>query len=260
MNYRFSRAFEIIEWLELNRILGAERFVVYNYSSEYNVRTVLEHYTKLGVVEVIQWPIPLIVDTWPPSTTPQIHYFGQLAVLQDCLYRNKGESEFVINVDLDEFIIPRDENVSTFSQLISSRPQTACAYVFQNAFYRKEWNDTTDVFPKKTVAKDYHLVTLLKTKRENTVLRHGQRSKFIARTSKVDHLHVHSVPKCVSDNVPSGVALLHHYRNWLKYNYPEAQKLSDPIVVTKYADELTARVSHVWKNFKDVPLDLHTTD
>lgn len=257
LNFRYSRAYEIVEWIELNRILGAEKFTIYNYSSEYNVQKVLEHYSAKGLAEVLQWNIPLVVDTWPPTTKPEIHYFAQLAALQDCLYRNKGESEFIVNEDLDEFIIPRGANVSTWSEMISFLASTADAFVFQNTFYRKEWNDTTDVFTNKLTAMKYNLVTLLKTKRENKILRHGVRSKFIARTNTVEKIYVHDVPRARPYLVSQDVGLLHHYRNWLKYDEPEG--MQDNVVVTKYAKQLTENVQNIWDNFQDLPIDLHTT-
>ena len=248
-----------MEWIELNTLLGAERFTIYNYSSEYNVQKVLEHYSARGLVDVIQWNMPLVVDTWPHRTKPDIHYFGQLPALQDCLYRNKKESEFIVNVDLDEFIIPRDKKL-TWAEMMSALPSHHQSYTFQNTFFRKEWNDTTEEYPNKEIALTYKLVTLLKTRRENKIWAHGMRSKFIARTKDVQRIYVHDVPKVKFFHVPKGTALLHHYRNWLEYDYPDKNKISDNLVVTKYAMNLTENIKNAWENFQDLPMDLHTTD
>jgi len=259
LNYNYSRAFEIVEWIELNRLIGADKFVVYNYSSAPNIAIVLEHYSKLGLVEVVQWSIPVAVDTWPIQTKPDIHYFGQLAMLQDCLYRSKRESEYLVNIDLDEFIIPRGENITTWSQMIKSLNASYGSFVFRNTFFRKEWADTNVNFPGKSEAIKHQLVSLLKTKHEKSILPHGSRSKYIVHTGMVNRLNVHTAMTSNHRLVQPEVALLHHYRNWLKYNEPETMKVTDNIVVEKYSGKLIENVINTWKMLPNVSQHLHTT-
>jgi len=38
---------------------------------------------------------------------PDVHYFAQLAALNDCLYRVMFRARFVVLVDLDEVLVPR---------------------------------------------------------------------------------------------------------------------------------------------------------
>lgn len=80
--FQYGRAYELVEWIELNRILGAERFLVYNYSTAINVQQVLDYYSKRGLAEVIQWHVTMRVSTFPKTKQPiEIHYFGQSAAL-----------------------------------------------------------------------------------------------------------------------------------------------------------------------------------
>jgi hypothetical protein len=80
--FNYSKAYELVEMIELNRILGAEHFVFYNYSTNSNVNHVLEYYKKMDIVEVLEWNLPMKVDTWPKKNEPvEIHYFAQLAAL-----------------------------------------------------------------------------------------------------------------------------------------------------------------------------------
>ena len=48
----------IAEWLELNLILGADKFFVYVYSVHPNLKRVLEYYSSKGVLEVIPLSLP----------------------------------------------------------------------------------------------------------------------------------------------------------------------------------------------------------
>jgi len=100
----------LVEMIEVNRMFGAQRLVFYNYSTGPDVATVLRRYESEGLVSVIPWRIPLLVDTWPPGeppVKPEIHYFGQVAALNDCLYRNMFTSRYIVFTDLDELLVPR---------------------------------------------------------------------------------------------------------------------------------------------------------
>lgn len=258
LNLNYSRAYEMVEWIELNRLIGADRFTIYNYSSAPNIARVMEHYSKLDIVEVVPWNIPVKVDTWPVQTTPEIHYFGQLATLQDCLFRNMQESEFVVNIDVDEFIVPRGDNITTWSQLVDTFPKSHGAFLFRNTFFRKEWADTAASYEGKSEAIKYRLVTLLKTQHETQIMPHGSRSKYIARTSETSRLNVHTAGAKHVMNVRPEVALVHHYRNWLKYDAKE-KMVPDDIIVKKYSSQLIKNVVDTWKMLPNVSLDLETT-
>jgi len=77
-------------------MFGADRFVFYNYSTGSHVTTHLRRYATEGVVSVLPWRVPVAVDVWPPDPKqePEIHYFGQLAALNDCLYRVMFRARF----------------------------------------------------------------------------------------------------------------------------------------------------------------------
>jgi len=86
-------------------MFGADRFVFYNYSTGSNVTTHLHRYGDEGVVwAAVPWRVPVAVDMWPPDPMhePEIHYFAQLAALNDCLYRVMFRARFVVLADLDE--------------------------------------------------------------------------------------------------------------------------------------------------------------
>ena len=45
-----------------------------------------------------------------------MHYYGQLAAANDCLYRYMYTSQYIAFIDLDELIVPRG-NLTTWGQL-----------------------------------------------------------------------------------------------------------------------------------------------
>ena len=265
LNNNYSNSFQLVEWIELNRLLGAERFTVYNYSSAENVKTVLEYYQDFALVEVLQWQIPLTVETWPNTNDPDIHYFGQLAALHDCLYRNKRDSEYVVNEDLDEFIIPYAENVTTWSEMVHHYPSNKGTYRFKNVYYRQEWrDDSLEDFPYKDTAIKYKLVTLLKTKHEPPDP-FKQRTKYMSKTAMVNRLQVHSSAPAKNNGgielVPPSVALLHHYRNWQIYgDGSETNSNVDRTVMHKYGKHLVlnaVKVLQLLENLRETRRRAH---
>ena len=76
INFRYSRAYEIIEMIELNRILGAEHFTFYLNSVGSNVLHVLQWYQAQGIVDLLSWILPMRVNHWPPNEQVTIINIG----------------------------------------------------------------------------------------------------------------------------------------------------------------------------------------
>jgi len=154
LHFKYSRGYELVEWIELNRILGAERFTVYVQSTAESDEKILTYYKNHGLVEIIHWPLPVSND--------EVHYFGQVVALQDCLYRNKATSEYVVNIDLDEFVIPHREHLYSWKDIVANRTIPTLSFIFKNTFFRKEWLKTDGhTFTGKEIALQFKLITLL---------------------------------------------------------------------------------------------------
>lgn len=77
------------EWIEFHRIVGVERFYLYQNMSDDDWESALRPYIKAGIVEVIDW------QRSPP---------GQLHAYQDFIDRHKGKSWWTAFIDCDEFL------------------------------------------------------------------------------------------------------------------------------------------------------------
>jgi len=223
---------------QVHRIFGADRFVFYNHSIGSHVTAHLRRYAAEGVVSaVVPWRVPVAVDMWPPDPKeePEIHYFAQLAALNDCLYRMMFRARFVVMVDLDEVLVPRrrshwrpmleDATARWRRRFVSFDPLRTVddifpgAYLIQNVFFRLNWEDD-EVAGNDTRVRRLDLVTLRKTRREDRPFPPYSRSKYVAWTRAVAMLGVHSVMEFVDDTrampvlVNERFALLHHYREW----------------------------------------------
>ncbi|XP_035826983.1 glycosyltransferase family 92 protein F13G3.3 isoform X2 [Aplysia californica] len=259
LNFRYSRAYELVEMIELNKVLGAQKIVFYNFSTGYNVDKALQYYTLRGDVEILPWHLPLRTDTWPPTKNPpEIHYFGQMAALNDCLYRYRASSRYIVFQDLDEFIVPK--TYANWSEMVSVRqakqPKVS-AFQFRCVFFRKEWPKLAEDFEGNDVALRYNSVVLRHTLRETKILAHNVRSKFIVIPKKTKVVGIHTLWKHtgVIDKVPDSDALLHHYRSWESPN-DQQPKLDDRTLVDKFGPRLVKKLAKSWEALSDIPLDV----
>jgi len=224
LNFRYNNYQQLVETIEVNRMFGAGHLVFYNYSTGPFARTFLDAYRREGLVTVVPWSLPLTVDVWPPrrGLVPEIHYFGQLAALNDCLYRCLGRSSMTVFTDLDEVLVPRAHSdwssmLDAVSQRYDPGPSAPFpgVYLVRSSFFRTDWPTDEDV-PRPAV--DRHLVTLTKTQRETKIYDWSQRSKFVVWTKAVQMVGVHDVlatmPGVETVRVGDNTALIHHYRLW----------------------------------------------
>ena len=252
--FDYGRAYELVEWIELNRILGAEKFTIYNISTSINVDKVLEYYSKRGLVEIVQWRLPIRVSKFPGDRS-DIHYFGQTAALNDCLFRTKRDSEYMVNVDLDEFIIPRGSNLLNWTITIRPYEDRFSVFMFKSTYFRKEWESGISNFLDKEQVEKYQLVSLKVTEHESRIFAARHRSKYIARTASVDGIQIHEVPGSRTAVIPHTAALLHHYRNWSNLEDRDGS-VKDYIVLEKYGAMLINRVRNAWNDLPGVEMDI----
>ena len=62
-------------------------------------------------MEVIPWTISSHLNvsaSWLPDGSPsQIHYYGQVPALNDCVYRYMYQTRYIALHDMDELILPQ---------------------------------------------------------------------------------------------------------------------------------------------------------
>ncbi|XP_050405932.1 beta-1,4-galactosyltransferase galt-1-like [Patella vulgata] len=204
---------QILENIETSSAIEDKHFVFYIQTVNIDVETLLGKYEEIGVVNVYKWQLP--VDSH------DIHYYGQLACIHDCLYRYLNSSRWILFADLDEIVVPILTKIfpNPVSDVIfrQGNISTNCrSFMFLNAFIPTFFPDTNLVFPWKAVAKSIGLKYILKTKR-GAILGSGQRSKVLVNPRGVEIMSIHVVSVfrynytgCV---IPPTKALLHHYRS-----------------------------------------------
>jgi hypothetical protein len=77
------------EWIEFHRLVGVERFFLYDNDSSDDHLEVLAPYVRNGSVVLHDSPVP---------TAPQRPAYN------DCLMRHRGDSRWIAFIDIDEFL------------------------------------------------------------------------------------------------------------------------------------------------------------
>ena len=95
------------EWIEYHHMIGVDHFYLYDNNSKDEYETVILPYVESGLVTVIKWP--------------ELH--AQVRGYEDCIRRFQNESDWIGFIDVDEFVVPiEDEMLPQFLNRFSHRP------------------------------------------------------------------------------------------------------------------------------------------
>lgn len=95
------------EWIEYHKLIGIDHFYLYNNFSKDNYLEILKPYIEDGLVILTDWDIPQ----------------GQMAAYADCVKRYSSETNWIGFIDLDEFVVPNQDNsIKEFLSRFISRP------------------------------------------------------------------------------------------------------------------------------------------
>ena len=101
------------EWIEHHLRLGFEHFYLYDNKTDDQeaLHRLLDPYIEKGIVTLIEWSFPF--KTYIPEVTPiplDSVYFCQLVALNHCLHKYGQETEWLMNMDPDEYLVPKKHN------------------------------------------------------------------------------------------------------------------------------------------------------
>lgn len=225
----FSEAERLIEWLELNMLLGVQFFTVFLENATAEVGQILRQYEQKRILEVLRWDIPVT----------DIHYHGQLAAINDCLYRNKHRTKLLMITDVDEFIIPQNKSHQTIQDMINTIGEQSI-YMFRHTrFYELNKTGNTDLHYQRTI-------TQRAIHRQPNIDTENERSKLIVATDDIVTLGIHQIWATNSEIsnyvVDPDIGLLHHYREG------ELRDFVENTSALKYKKELNDALQKAYKD------------
>ncbi|KAG2469636.1 YSNK protein, partial [Polypterus senegalus] len=145
---KFSNVLQLLQSLEMYRLLGAGKVVIYKTSCSDQVQEVLDYYVKEGFVQMFDWTANLyltVSKSWSFALDKaDLHYQGQIVALNDCLYRHMYSSRHLVFIDQDEIIVPyKHDNWRDLIDYLGKMTPGANIFRFSNR-----------VFPTDTYGKD----------------------------------------------------------------------------------------------------------
>ena len=248
----YDNVAQFVEWVEVNRILGADRFLVYNFTGNPVLLPYIEHYVRTGVVEFHQWPVHDFEDRIPG-------YMGQVALINDCIFRSMYDTRYLLLVDVDEFVVPQTH--SSWPKLLTAAV-TPCATepdtLVQNTFFLRQHPADGSYTRNQTLVK-LKLDTLSLMHRVNFTFPCSIRTKLIVQPKLVTLAAVHYAVDLVNGREPSSCCMpqslvrLHHYRKWHKsvnhswhdefFNAIPYHPYFENVVEDRRMDAFSARIS-----------------
>ena len=145
---KYNNSLDLVEFIELNKILGVFKFTFYNQSMSNDVSCILNYYSK-------QKDARIIVRSWnlkDRSSQIEIHDEAGMAALNDCLYRSMKDVYYLLMIDLDEYIVPHmNETLQDMLIFLNSKDikmrsgksvkteKLASSYNFKNAFFNSKY-------------------------------------------------------------------------------------------------------------------------
>uniref|UniRef100_A0A915KI95 Glycosyltransferase family 92 protein n=1 Tax=Romanomermis culicivorax TaxID=13658 RepID=A0A915KI95_ROMCU len=160
---------------------GVEKFIVYKRSWSDGVNNLLKSLKLRNYVEIVDWPLFPHAKSFDLNDNRLVHYFGQNLAINDCIWRMKYHSDFVLSIDLDEFIVFNDENL-TISRMLRNLLTDNVPFsgvMFKNRFANFDLTNISASNPVHLDKKIWHI--------------YGQRSKVLVKPEKVDLFAIHRV-------------------------------------------------------------------
>ena len=127
----------IIEWVEMHRFLGVSAINVYHSAVSHKTMAVLKYYEREGIIKLFHLPGVTLNDQNGVKIESPIG-------LNDCMLRNMHSYKWVLVVDLDEIILPRNESkIINYNQLMLTAKSVLktvkniypISYAFRNSYF-----------------------------------------------------------------------------------------------------------------------------
>lgn len=226
---------QLIEWIELNKLLGVGEINVCDSNINDEAREVFQHYrdTEGGFVNIR--PIAPAVDSW----CFWCQKLTAIPCLNDCIYRNMYRYHYTAVIDFDEFLIPRMVNdlPSLISKLSEDRVKEPLEYTFRNAYFFKDF--------RPVGAANLLLTNQFLSRTEPSDAGYSPKSIVNPRKCLVmqNHHCMHQLPGQAGFpfSVPTSEGLSHHYKKCHFESSKCQELLTKPVLdntALKYSEKL----------------------
>ena len=168
------------------------------------------------------------------------------------MFRHRNVTDFIVVIDLDEFILPKHKSDMTWNDILKRLPK-ASSYTFRHTAFRVDWNSSiasnlTDLKDRSTIEK-LKLVVFSKFEREAQMKAKTCRAKSMVNPKVTNMTGIHLVWEHTEGSnwiVNKSIAVVQHYRNRTGLN-GTLDSVTE-LTAMKYKDLLIGRVQKVWQD------------
>ena len=121
--YRDAASY-LAEWIEFHRLVGVERFFLYDNGSADDHREVLVPYVDAGIVVVHDWPMPFVGRRGSGGALQR--------AFDHCLAAHRGHCRWIAFLDIDEFLF--SPTGASLSELLREYEEYAAVCVSRAEF------------------------------------------------------------------------------------------------------------------------------
>ena len=103
----------IPDWLAYHKFLGVQHVFIYDNSDKTTLPRTTRHYVEKGFLTIIPWA--------HQHSSNKTYLEVQIASENDCMWRNRHTSHWIIKIDVDEFLQPMDPTRPKIPQYLRDR-------------------------------------------------------------------------------------------------------------------------------------------
>ncbi|KAK9970657.1 hypothetical protein ABG768_026583 [Culter alburnus] len=230
----YNNVLQFAQTMEMYKLLGVQHVVIYKTSCGPDLEKLLKHYETEGILEIVSWPIDKFLNPslgWNfQEHKGDIHYYGQLVTLNECIYRHMYQSRYVLLNDIDEIIMPhKHTNLLSLLEDLQSAHPSVNVFIFEShifpttqfedsgKFKRAEWNNIPGVNIMEHIYREPDRKYVFNP------------AKMIVNPRKVKQTSVHSSLKYYGDiyHVKFDVSRMVHVREPMQANLTKDQLFVD---------------------------------
>ncbi|XP_027026872.1 glycosyltransferase family 92 protein [Tachysurus fulvidraco] len=147
----YNNVLQFAQTMEIYKLLGVQRVVIYNTSCGSDLKRLLQHYEREGFLEIVAWPIDQFLNPsagWNINVHKgDIQYYGQLVTLNECIYRHMYQSKYVLLNDIDEIIMPyKYPNLELLMESLQHEHKDVNVFFIENHIFPKTQFDESHKF------------------------------------------------------------------------------------------------------------------
>ncbi|XP_048067112.1 glycosyltransferase family 92 protein [Megalobrama amblycephala] len=215
----YNNVLQFTQTMEMYKLLGVQHVVIYKTKCGPDLEKILKHYEIEGILEIVSWPIDKFLN---PSSgwnikkhKGDLHYYGQLVTLNECIYRHMYQSRYVLLNDFDEIIMPyKHSNLPSLMEDLQSAHPSVGVFRIENHIFPKTQFEDSGKFKRAEWSNIPGVNIMEHIYREPDRKNIYNPTKMIINPRKVQQTSVHSTLKYYGDTyrVPFDVCRIVHVR------------------------------------------------